>query len=144
MNENEIYSDRGTYAQHCAWLDGLSDDELMICHMPCGYRAEMVYISCLKTTLATCEMTVAARVDFLESLNSFCSECLTAEAVSAVRPACGTAMKMVQEAVKLSRGESLRIIGGFDMFLEFAKLNPSLTEAIKLCNRNGSRPARAA
>ena len=134
----------GDTNEQTAWLDGLSDDDWMIVNTPRGYLAELIIISPLKTALNTDGMTVADRMELLEALNSFAGQYLTAEAVAAVQSACDTAIGMIHEAMTLPMNETWRLIGGFDMFSVFAKLNPSLVAAIRLCNLNLSPRKRAA
>ena len=134
--------DAMTTEEHCAWLDSLSDDGWTIVHVPPGYLCNLIIISQLKCALATNGATVGERMELLEGLNTFTDKFLTAEAVAAVEPACNTALKMVHEAMALNTNEMWRLMGRFDVFSEFAKLNPSLLTAIRLCNRNVSMPAR--
>ena len=124
-------------------LDNLSDDEWMIVHASVGQRCDLVVISQIKSALATTGMTVAERMFFLEALNTMAThEHLSAEVVARVEPACNTALRMLHEAMALGK-ERHHLIGGFEMFCVFLKLNPSLLAALKLCNRNFTRPPRS-
>ena len=134
--------DAMTTEEHCAWLDSLSDDEWMTVHMAPGYLCNLIIISQLKCALATSGMTVGERMELLEGLSTFADKFLTDEAVAAIEPACDIAIKMIHEAMALNTNEMWHLMGRFDVFSEFAKLNPSLLTAIRLCNRNLSMPAR--
>ena len=135
--------DKMTSDEHSAWLDSLSDDDRMIVFMPEGYLSELIIISQLKRALATEGATVAERMEFLEGLSGLAREPLTAEAVAAVAPACDAAIKMIHEAMTLNTNDMWRLIGRFDVFSEFARLNPSLLAAVKLCDVNCPPPKRA-
>src|SRR6266480_1807044 len=101
----ENYCDGRTHEEHCAWLDGLSDDESTIVHASIGIRYTFVMIAKTKALLLD-DMPVGYRLRFLEWLNGCVDDRLTAAALAAVDPACPTALKMIDEMEPLGSNKA--------------------------------------
>jgi hypothetical protein len=128
--DREIYADGRTYAEHCAWMDSLNEDENAILYTPVGHRYSLVLISEAKRWLAH-ELSAEHRLKFLEFLDR-CTGTFTADMIAQVEPMSDEAYEMVKEARKLGPGKSLDVLASWEVFNAFVALNPSLLTAIKM------------
>lgn len=117
----------GDEQQHAAWLASLSAEDSEIVHSPIGWRYTLVLAAETKRALLS-DMPADMRLEFLERLASMSGGGISAEAITAIEPACTTAARMFHEA-----DGSLDVLADFDVFREFARLNPSLRVALRLC-----------
>jgi hypothetical protein len=134
ITDGGIYANGRTYAEHCAWIDSLNDDESLIMHCPTGYRYTLVFVSIVKMLLAE-EMPQAYRLRFLEWLDKCGDQWLSADAIAAVQPMCADGHEMVREAQKLGPRKVLDVFARWEVFNAFVALNSSLLTAIKICDR---------
>jgi hypothetical protein len=138
VTDGGIYANGRTYAEHCAWLDSLNDDETAIVHTPVGHRYMLVVISEAKRMLLM-DLPAEHRLKFLEHLDRR-TDTFTADVIAQIQPMCDEAYEMVKEARKLGPGKSLDILARWEVFNAFVALNPSLLTAIKMRrNYNNSR-----
>jgi hypothetical protein len=109
---------------------------------PPGYRHIIVLASYIKRVLVTQPMTASERLQFLERLNGLVDEYFIAPALAAIQPVCDTGAAMIHEALKLDRGpepqrcdQSFKMLTGEEVFDHLLQLNPSIGEAIRICER---------
>jgi hypothetical protein len=133
-DDTEIYANGRTYAEHCAWIEAMNDDESLILHCPTGHRYTLVFVSIVKMLLAE-EMPQAYRLRFLEWLDKCGDQWLSADAIAAVQPMCADGHEMVREAQKLGPRKVLDVLARCEVFNAFVALNSSLLTAIKICDR---------
>jgi hypothetical protein len=131
VTDEGIYANGRTYAEHCAWLASLNDDESAIVHTPIGHRWTLVVISETKRMLLG-NVPTEHRLRFLEFLDHCTDTFLTAEVVAGVEPMCDEAYEMVKEARKLGAGKALDVFAKWEVFNAFIALNPSILTAIKM------------
>ena len=122
------------YADHSAWQSSWNGDERVVAHTPPGYWGSLVTISQVKRVLRY-ELPFDVRLRFLEFLNGQVNDQLTAEALQCVKPACDTAMKMLDEMKPLNMLDRLNLMLKWNVIAAFCNLNPSLVQAMKLFGR---------
>jgi hypothetical protein len=130
-----IYANGRTYPEHYAWLDSLVGDEYRIVYMPIGHLYSIATISHLKYTLLNFKMTAHERMKTLEVIGMCVHGSITDEAAAAIEPCCETGRKMFQELNSLPIEKQTQAFHDGDVFRLFAKLNPSLLTALRLCDR---------
>jgi hypothetical protein len=116
---------------HSAWQATWNDDERLLAHCPPGYWYSLVNIAMVKRVLQG-EMPPDLRLRFLEILHKQVHDNLTVEAMQRVEPACGTAMKMLDEMKPLSVNDKCKLMCKWNVIAAFINLNPSILEAMKL------------
>lgn len=149
-----------TREQHGAWLDSLSDTDLVICHVPVGYLYTTLVISLLKRTLLVCPMDTGERLEILEQLNGLATGPISPIALSLIAPMCDTAYRMVEAACQLDPPDeypypehdpdalnrtcpgrkSFAMLTSWEVFGHLRRLNPSIDEALLLCFSRGVLP----
>jgi hypothetical protein len=129
--DTDIYHNGRTYAEHCAWIDAMSEDEKAILCTPVGHRYTLVYISLVKRLLAA-ELSPAYRIRFLEWLDRCGDSWLTPDKIATVAPMDDNGYEMLCEATKLGAKKALDTVATCDVFNAFVALNPTLLTAIKM------------
>ena len=142
MNSRQLEPNQMNDAQCTAWQDSWTADEEMVAHFPVGYWPSLIIIACTKRTLLG-ELLVGERVQMLQWLNDQAWGAVTAAAVARVEPANDTFMAIVGEAMKLDDGrtddrcpEGFKVLERWSVFWDLLRLNPSMLEAIRLCQRH--------
>jgi hypothetical protein len=127
------------YEDHSAWQAGWNEDEAMLAGTPPGYWFDLVNISRVKRVLQE-KMLTELRLRFLEYLNSKSVHGhLNLEAMQAVKPACDTAMAMLNEMSALDIDDQCRLMRKWNLMAAFVNLNPSIMDAIKVFRFNAER-----
>ncbi len=106
-------------------------------NLPCGYWYELVLISAIKRLLQD-DMPLEFRARFLELLNKKARGLISMEAVAAVSPAPDAAIAMLDEMKNLSIEDKFKVMRRLDVFEAHIALNPSIMEAIKLCQHHSA------
>jgi hypothetical protein len=135
ITEEEI--DQQTHDERCAWLASLDADETLIVHTPCGHKSVLVFIAHMKRVLQS-EIPTACRLKFLEGIASCRDHVLSEEAIAAIEPLSDEGQAIVDEAMKLGARQALDIFARWEVFAAFVALDPSLLEAIKICENRRS------
>ena len=130
--------ERMNQQEHAVWWASLTPDEKMIAFVPPGYMYELVLIAYFKGELGKGNLTPAGAVDRLEYLDGVANNYLTPAAIAAVSPGGDEFMGIVADALKLDLGSkggfaSLDALSCWEAFTGLIKLNPSLLDAIRLC-----------
>jgi len=123
----ENYCNGRTYAEHCAWIDSLNEDQTIILHTPIGHRYSLVMIAVTKRFLTT-KLPTETRLKLLEFLER---EEASGFAVAMVQPICDDGYAIYREAQKLGAHKALDVYASWDVFNALVALNPSLLDAIK-------------
>jgi hypothetical protein len=131
--DSEIYTNGRTYAEHCAWIESMTDDEKEILYCPVGHRATFVMISIIKRWLQL-DLEAEYRLKFLEFLDRRSND-FTREAIAQIEPMCDEAHEIYKEAMKLGAKKALDVLGRCEVFSAFIALNPSILTAIKMPRR---------
>jgi hypothetical protein len=106
----------------------MMDLDDIIIQSPTGWLYTLVAASLAKRRVEAPGLLIPDRLRLLEGLGKLSGGSVTAAAVAHVAPACATAEAMADAA-----GYNLDVFGTCDVFREFARLNPSLLEALRLC-----------
>jgi len=117
-------------------MEAIDEDDLgallrkMCC--PRGYQYTLVIVSIMKRYLGG-KLPTSFRLEFLEWLEKMAADenrlWLTQEMIANIEPMCDKGYEIVREAQKLDARKRLDVYA--DVFKTFAKLNPSLIEALK-------------
>ncbi len=138
-NAPEPYTPEG----HAAWLDSLSADELLVIHMPSGYRFIFIAVALAKRGLENHKS--ADQLLLLKKINGLTDQNFTPEMLATIEPMGDTEYAIFKEARSLDAGDKASM-AGFEVltsprvFWHLVTLNPSLLKAIKLregASRNG-------
>jgi hypothetical protein len=132
----EIYHRGRTYAEHCAWLASLDDDERRIVYMPRGHLFNLAEISVLKRCLLTSKMTAGQRLQILDCIARCIFGPVTQEAIAAIEPCCDDGAEIIREINSLPIERRSTAFNDGDIFRLLAKLNPSLLRALELCEQH--------
>jgi hypothetical protein len=139
-NDNEIYANGRTHAEHCAWLDSLTGDDYCTVYLPVGHLFNLAEASYLKRALLKTEMSADLRLKILQSIGECVFGPVTAEAVAAIEPCCNTGAAMLHEIHSLDVAKQTSAFQDGDVFRLLAQLNPSLLVALRLCMLNDRVP----
>jgi hypothetical protein len=135
-----IYANGRTYLEHCAWLASLKGDDYRKVYTPVGHLENLVEIAYFKRALLKFSLPPDLQLRILEFIASCADGCLSAEAIAAVQPSCDTAAEILNEFNKLDPRMRRLTWRDRDMFSLYAKMNPSLLIALRLCSLNGHIP----
>jgi hypothetical protein len=114
--------------------------------VPDGYRYALLMATIFKRVLGNDPMSTGERLQMLEALNGMTDARFTTEALAILAPADDATMAIVREAWKLD-GDNATLSPSFDVltneevFNNLVKANPSIAEAIRLCQRRDQPPA---
>jgi hypothetical protein len=110
--------------------------------IPIGYLYTLIIVSHTKRGLAA-DIPAEWRLKLLDGLdrmvNHQSNNWLTVEMVAAIDPMCDAGMEMMHEAAKLDIGKPGRpgmLDALAEFFSAFAVLNPTLLNALELCNQS--------
>ena len=117
-----------------------NEDDVLIPGCPLVSKAELLYVSLVKSLLADDELPANYRLKFLQWLDkrhprpgaAWEQIKITPEIVAAVDPMCESAYELLREAMKLGSPNCINTIGREDVFRAFVALNPSLLTAIRM------------
>jgi hypothetical protein len=136
-----------TEEQRLAWHESWNEDERAVAHTSPGHRWGMVLASYLKRILIMPEakLTANEQIRVLEFLAGIVDTVFDSEALAAIEPACDTAMDIVRTAMGADTdrkriNESFDILTSWEVFWHLVRLNPSLLEAVRICQRRGVPP----
>lgn len=96
-----------------------------------GHWYTLVNVSVIKKCLK-CKMDDAMRFEFSQHLEKAATSPITTDMVRVIAPACDAAMAMIKEMQHLSVDDKCRVMRRPEVFQEFIRLNPTITDAIGL------------
>lgn len=132
MNDEQI--DRMSADEKSAWIETLSDDEWKILWAPAAGKYGLVLAAQIKSLLLKPGATAHSRMNLLQALHRIPDSFVSADAIATIAPACATARQMFSELMTLPNYQVPALFWRQEPFSSFAALNPSLLDAIKLCN----------